>query len=156
MTDDENFVGVDSCVCICLYACICIHIYLTAQTIMWYWVAISTLHLQHTTILHHTASPVPHCNNPDICDGNFWYKSATHCNTLQHIATHYNTLNQSATILTFGVAISDIHLPQSATYCSTFQCTASRCNKLHYVATQLRHTVTILTHRVTISMSSYS
>ena len=117
------------CICNTPQYCITLHRLYHTATILVYAMAIFDKNLQHI---------------------------ATHCNTLQHTATHYDTLNESATILTFGVAISDIHLPQSATYCSTFQCTASRCNKLHYVATQLRHTVTILTHRVTISMSSYS
>jgi len=63
--------------------------------------------------------------------------TATHCNTLHHIATHSNTLHHIATHCNT--------LQHSATYCNILHHTASHCITLQHTATHcntLQHTDT--------------
>jgi len=63
---------------------------------------------------------------------------ATHCNTLQQIYAHYNTMQHTAT----GKKLFDLQLSthgntlqHTATHCNTLQHTATHCNTLQHTAT---------------------
>jgi len=59
---------------------------------------------------------------------------ATHCNTLQHTATHYNMHMYS--IYPLPSATAGNLLQHTATNCRTLQHTATHCSTLRYSATQ--------------------
>ena len=64
--------------------------------------------------------------------------TATHCNTLQHTATHCISLQHTATIfhaLQHNDATHCSTLQHTATHCNTLQHTATRCNTLQHTAT---------------------
>ena len=81
-------------------------------------------------------------------------RSATQSNTLQHTATHCNTLlqrtathwkNLSETSQLTGLGRERLTLQHTATHCNTLQHTATHCNTLQHTATHcntLQHTAT--------------
>ena len=64
-----------------------------------------------------------HCNT--------LHHTATHCNTLQHTATHCNTLQHTATHCNT--------LQHTARHCNTLQHTATHCNTGHMSSLYLQH-----------------
>ena len=65
---------------------------------------------------------------------------ATHNNTLQHTATHCNTMQTH--VIWQHTAIHCKSLQRTATHCNTLQHTAIHCNTLQVSATQQQHTAT--------------
>jgi len=59
--------------------------------------------------------------------------TATHCNTLQYIATHYNTQQNNCSALHWRSMHSTIQY-HTQTYCNTMQYIAMHCNTLQYTA----------------------
>jgi len=74
--------------------------------------------------------------------------TATHCNTLQHTATHRNTPEQHTATHWYT------HAPKTCSPCSCVRvchhsCTATHCNKLRHTAT---HCYSTLQHTYTMNM----
>ena len=67
------------------------------------------------------------------------FRIATHCNTLQHTATHYNALNRPsgalACVLGNLLFVAEWCVSCAATHCNTLQPTATHCNTLQHTAT---------------------
>jgi len=55
--------------------------------------------------------------------------TATHCNTLQHITSHYKEPREPSNML------HDLILQLTATHCNTLQHTATHCNTLQQMST---------------------
>ena len=79
--------------------------------------------------------------------------SGRHCNTLQHTATHCNTLVLTCALFQIGNTLqhTTTHcntMQHTATHCNTWQHTptlqhiATHCNTLQYTAEILQHTAT--------------
>ena len=92
-----------------------------------------------------------HCNTLQhtathlIARCNALQHAAAHCNTLQHTAMHFNTLQHTATHCSTlqHTAPHYTTLQHTATHCSTLQHTAAHCSTLQHTATHcntLRHT----------------
>ena len=74
-------------------------------------------------------------NTATVCN------TATACNTMQQPATHFNSLQPTATLYFYccrcsnSSKVSSIVIASSAAYCNKLQQTATNCTKLHYTAT---------------------
>jgi len=115
-----------------------------------------TTHLQHTAThcitLQHTATTHKQNmhSNMQMHTRDMDYSPATHCNPLQHTASHYNTLQHTATHCnTLQHTATRCSTPQHTRHgllnCNTLQPTATHCNTLHHTATHcntLQHTAT--------------
>jgi len=78
-------------------------------------------------------------------------RTATHCNTLQHMAAHYSTLQHTATQCNtlqhtaLGTCVAMASSDDAATHCNTLQHSATLCNTLQHTATHCntpQHTAT--------------
>ena len=110
----------------------------------------------HCNTLQHTAPCLPanhiqstdslqhtatHCNTLQhtATHCNTLQHSATHCNTLQHSATHCNTLQYTVTRCTMSCSESHTIYRLTATHCNTLQHTATHCNTLHHVLQRITY-----------------
>ena len=145
---------------LCPAICIC-HTYISSnRTILMYCPAIQCHTQPHTYICHtqpHTyTSPceryalqqgdVSHCNRMM-----YLFTSLLPCNTLQHTATHCNTLQPHTYTSPCERYAPHCHtLQHTATHCNTLQHTATHCNTLqHTAATHIHMTQRDMHHTAT-------
>jgi len=67
--------------------------------------------------------------------------TATHCNTLQHTATHFYVLREGVPSLRHTATHCNI-LQHTATHCDTLQRTSTYCEKVCHHCNTLQHTAT--------------
>ena len=108
------------------------------QRIIYIYLNITTS-INHRTHCNTLQHTATHCNmNAScLCTRTWWYGCATHCNTLQRTATHCNTLQHTATLTT--LPLRTYIWRNGVENCNT------HCNTLHRIATHcntLQHTAT--------------
>jgi len=117
-------------VCVCVCVCVCVK------------------HDHGVCSRHYITSTENGCSRgfaitiEQICDFNTMQHTATRCNTRQHAALCYSTLQQPDQQSRFRRAVGLPHpafqcstLHHTASHCSTLQHSATCCNTLHHTAT---------------------
>ena len=133
---------------ICAYIYIYIHIYRLWEARL----------VQPSNTLQHAATHCNHCNTLGLWEARLLQQHA--CNTLQHIATHCNSLRHTARhckILLLTVNHSNTLL-HTATHCTQLHHTATDCNtcKLAHMMQSFTYTAQREKERETVCMHAPS